>query len=269
MYSTGLEPTWDVLKLVALALFIIGIIGCIPVAGQLSRLKLLLLAAVALLLAPLALALSFFPAVYSTVNLLHQDILSVSFWKQELSNGVFALRVSSYVLTFHSVLAIVRLLKRKRRLGKLRASRGLKEDEVANFTVDRRPDETRMWVHADIATISSMQFLFYLSCLGSLWYCTINANHSLVVSISSWALFFIIDDWVIIADYSDHYCEPALTPHTLKILAFDVILVTLVPLSALLTSIDIVTVGLTLTMIVAGAGIGMYTWRARHLHAQK
>lgn len=269
MYSAGLESTWEALKLIAFVLFVFGVLGCIPVVRKLFRLKLLRLTAIALFLVPLALTLGLFPAVYSTLNLLHQNIFDVSFWKLELSSGVFALRVSSYILTFHMIIAVVRLFKRKQQLGKLRASRGLNEDEIANYTVDRRPADTRMWIHADVATIAAMQFLFYLVCLGALWYCTIHSNDSIIVSLSSWALFFIIDDWVVIADYSDHYSEPALNSHTLKILAFDFVLLVFVPLSALYTSIDAITVGLSLTMLLTATGVAMFTWRARHLHIKK
>lgn len=263
-YAAGLHPALATVAAIALALAVFGIAVAYRAASELSRLKVLALTIVSVFVAPTLAALSMFPMIFGTFNLGYQEYLSPEFWRSEFANGVFAVRVSSYVLTFHFFVALTRYLKRKQVLNDIRGARGLNRDQVATFSMDRRPNESALWRHGDLAFAAAFQFIFYLAVLAALWLCAIEGSHSLVISVASWCLFFIADDWVIISDYTDHFNASAIPKHTYRVLAFDFALLGLVsfaliahihiPLRALLVGI----------LIFALIGICMFTWRANH-----
>lgn len=205
-----------------------------------------------------------FPTIFGTFNLGYQDYLSPEFWRAEFANGVFAVRVSSYVLTFHFFIALKRYLRRKQVLNELRGARGLNRDQVATFNLDHRPNETALWRHGDLAFTAAFQFVFYLAVLAALWLCAIEGTHNLVISLASWCLFFIADDWAIISDYTDHFNSPAITKHAYRVLAFDFALLGLVSFTLVVYTHSPLRSLLVGILFLASIGICMFMWRANH-----
>lgn len=267
-YSQGVDQTLTTLIVVASILVAIGIAACFQSASQISRLKLWMLAGINISITPAAVALSLFPVVYSSINLGYQNVLSASFWKEELSTGVFAIRISSYLLTFHFLLAITRLIRHKRELAKVRSARGLDVDDVANYTIDRRPNETKLWLSGDLALIATFQFCFYLSAVTALWFCAIQGIHSLPTALASWCLFFIVDDWVVISDYTSQFDVPAISSHTMKVMGFNIALLVLIPIALFSTSEKLVALPLALVLLLSAFGVAMYTWRSKKFGAE-
>jgi hypothetical protein len=269
MYSNGVDCTWEVLQYLFIAVFLFYVLVFSLATGILSRLKHLTLVFIGSILVPTVISLSFFPVIHSLVNLLHQELFSISFWQSDASNGILILRLSSIILTYSLLVNIFNFLRRIHAVGEVRKKRGLNENEIANFTIDLQPNENKQWRHADIATISSLQFILCLISLGVLWYCAIKSNQSFFVSLLNKLSFLLIGIVTIVSDYSDYYGEINKNQHTKKIFALDVALLILAPTAALTTAIDCVTIGFTATMLLVAAGIVFYTKRLQHLHANQ
>lgn len=222
-----------------------------------------------LVAASLAVTFALFPPVYCTLNLAEQPLLSIEFWKSELANGAFALRVSSYVLSFQFSKSLYRFITRKRELAKMRGQRNLKEHEIANFTVDLKPAEAKLWLSGDLALVSTAQFAFYLSTLAALWLCVIDGKPSIAVTAASWCLLFIADDWSIVSDYTNHYQTVGLKSHTYKVHAFNLALAVLTPVALFETSDLILAIALFLAMLVTMAIALLIPVRSEALQAPR
>jgi len=220
-----------------------------------------------MIVVPIVNALALFPAVYCTFNLAHHELLSTDFWRHELASGVFALRVSSYLLTFHFFAGLRRYVQRKHELTTQRVARGLTGAQATTFGIDLQPAESLMWKRGDLAGVATFQFGFYLSVLTALWLCAIQGVSVLTTSLASWCLFFIADDWVIIAQYTTRLNVPALLQHTIKILAFDIALLLLVSGTILAHLRGPVGMGVIVAMLVCALAVGVLTSRAHRLHA--
>lgn len=186
-----------------------------------------------ILIFPLIYLFALFPAIYSTCNLIGQELFSSEFWKYEFANGMFAVRVATYLLTIHFVISIYRYHKSRLILFTARLNRGVTPYRAMRYGMEMHPDEFPLWAESDLDYTSALQFAFYLGCVQVLWLVAIQNLHSLVTSITSWCLFFIIDDWVIIADYTSALKRSPLTKHYIKILAFNF------ALALLITSISV------------------------------
>jgi hypothetical protein len=267
-YSAGLDRTWSVLVLIALFVALGGLVGVFKSGSLLHRLKLKTFTLFGLLIVPVIVSLSLFPLVYSTSNLLTQEIATTTFWKHELSTGVFALRVSSYILSFQLVRSIFRFVKRKREIARVRSRRGLAAEQIANFTVDLKPEEAKLWLRGDLALVASLQFAFYLSAVAALWLSAIDARHSLVTTLASWCIFFIADDWTIVSDYTDHFRVPAMTAHKYKIQLFNVTLLVLVPVSLFGSEHVFIPIVLSMVLFLSAATLTLLPWRSAHLVAK-
>lgn len=249
-YTAGLDATWAVLAAMGSGLFVAGSVRLLWSAQLVDRLGIKTFSFFGLVAASLAVAFAFFPLVYCTLNLAEQPVLSVEFWKTELANGAFALRISSYVLSFQLTRSLYRFITRKRELARMRGQRNLKGHEIANFTVDLKPHEAKLWLSGDLALVSTAQFAFYLSTLAALWLCVIDGKHSIAVTAASWCLLFIADDWSIISDYTNHYQTVGLKSHTYKIHAFNLALTVLTPAALFATSELIPALALLIAMLV-------------------
>ena len=264
-YNMGLKETWVVLLVIASIIALIGVSGLLRVYNELSLTKRIAFAALAIFVAPAIVSLCFFPLIYCSFNLISQPLLSASFWKAELATGVFAIRVSSYLITYQFLRSLARLAGQKLELLKTRQKRGLNYDDSANFTIDRRPEEAGLWFGSDIAFAAVAQFLFYLSVIAALWLNAIDGAHSLALALASWALFFIIDDWVIISEYTDELQVPPIPTHLYKVIGFDIALILLVPVAMFSASVQLIFFILTFAMLFFATVFFMYTWRLRYV----
>jgi hypothetical protein len=268
-YTTGLEATWMVLAVVGSGLFIVGTARLVWSAKLIDRLGIKSFSFFGLVTASLTVAFAFFPLVYCTLNLTVQPVLTEAFWKSELASGTFALRISSYVLSFQFFRSLYRFIKVKRKLARIRGQRNLEKHEIANFTVDLKPAEARLWLSGDLSLVSTAQFAFYLSTLAALWLCVIDGKPSIAVTAASWCLLFIADDWSIISDYTNYYQKLGLKSHTYKIHAFNLALIVLTPAALFPTSNPVYALALLLVMLVALAIALLIPIRSHALQARR
>ncbi|MZG55772.1 hypothetical protein, partial [Photobacterium lucens] len=139
-------------------------------------------------------------------------------------SGVFAIRITSCVLTFKFISEFIGLVKSnnvfennfKKNIYKLNSEENnidLLDTKQASFLLQK-----------DLFSMSTLQYAFYLSCVSSLWFSTINAYSTIIISLTSWCLFYIIDDWSIISDYSKEYKKTPMKSHKIKVNFFNVLL---------------------------------------------
>ncbi|WP_342130414.1 hypothetical protein [Hydrogenophaga sp. OTU3427] len=268
-YTAGLDATWTVLAVMGSGLFIVGAARLVWSARLIHRLSLKTFSFFGLAAATLAVTFAFFPLVYCTLNLAEQPFFSAAFWRSELATGAFALRISSYVLSFQVSRSIYRFITRKRELARIRTQRGLKEHEIANFTVNLKPAEAKLWLSGDLALVSSAQFAFYLSTLAALWLCVIDGKPSIAVAAASWCLLFISDDWSIVSDYTDHYQTVGLKSHMYKVHAFNLALAVLTPVALFATSDLMLALALFLVMLVTLAIVLLIPVRSEALQTHR
>ena len=84
-YSIGLNHATWILSWVASACFLIGIYALVKAILMYERTSALALAVLSLVIFPVATVLSLFPFVFSTVNLVTQQMSKVSFWRTEIA----------------------------------------------------------------------------------------------------------------------------------------------------------------------------------------
>lgn len=86
--------------------------------------------------------------------------------------------------------------------------------------------------------------------VGNLLFCE-STNQLLRATIASWCIFYIVDDWSIISDYSDHYQMPAIRAHTYKIRFYNLALVVLIPIALLGARHEPIAIALYLAMLLS------------------
>jgi hypothetical protein len=174
---------------------------------------------------PLAVTASIFPITFSTINLFHQDVFVYSFWKNEFLSGVLPLRISTYMLTFDLGIWALRMLLRRKHLGRLHRKNGVNFQDAGNYFRIKHLEVATAWLSSDLASISCIRLSFYLLSVAALWVCRAENVHSMIFSALTWTVFFIADDAKVILDYCDNFkCSP-LKKHATKLMVFDAIIV--------------------------------------------
>jgi len=145
----------------------------------------------------IGLVLTFIIMLYPLVNLVSQPLkfTNVDFFKTELEKGILPLRISSLLIGFRLVIIVFRLL--------------ISQDIAEKF---------------EMLTYKLFQYFFYIVPLASLWFFTINGDSSIPIVLLSWSIFFILDDWNIIDDYTREFKSKPLGSHALRIFGFNIII---------------------------------------------
>jgi len=250
-YGHELDLTWIVLLIIAATY---GYFGWRRVSYGVGLLKLTrpnsaAAARMNLLHDTAAVTFASFPAVYSTLNLLNQELTSTNFWRAEISSGLLALRISSYLLLYHFIRITVRYRMLARELINVRLARGVPTEALFAYERGLEPHERELFVVRNVAWCASHQFVFYLSTVAALWLCTIEYRQSLVTLVANWCLFFIVDDWVVMTDYAIHFRASVLKSHSVRIGVFNLLLLVLIPASLVGTTHWVVSIALCLVLL--------------------
>ena len=135
---------------------------------------------------PLLIISAIGPALISTIGVViryNSGQLNLEFFKEELSSGVLALRLSTIVIAWYIIkLEIQRLADL---LNPLQLS--ILTRAVNPFTRG--------------VLLAETQYLFYGICAAALWKTHLDGNSSITASIAAWGLIYILDDWSIVQDY--------------------------------------------------------------------
>lgn len=263
-YTDGLDRAILILCWIGAVFMLIGLNSIYRAMKMYERPRLLLITLISLVIAPVAVLFSMFPFVYSTANLVAQDVFNASFWRAEIASGILALRVTTYILTFQLLKWFSQFAIRRSQLVRARRTRGLNHDDVADFTANNTREDARLWQRSDLSSLNVSQFAFYLVVVTALWICAINEINSLSATLASWAIFFIVDDAVVIAEYSDTFHVTPLMSHMAKVLCFDLLLLIFVPAALHSSSIGALSSILTLAMIFCVVAVAGFAWRLKH-----
>ena len=107
-----------------------------------------------------------------------------------------------------------------------------------------------------------LQFAFYLACVSSLWVCTLNGESSIIVMLTSWSLFYIIDDWTVMSEYSQKYRVMPLNAHKKKIFCFNGLLFVGSCVSLAMSEYWLEALFMCVSLFLFGTALGMYYSRA-------
>lgn len=135
-------------------------------------------------------AASAWPAIYCVTNFISQLYHHTFDLKYELQTGVIGLRIASLLLGYRSIHVALRSFVPFSR-------RYLYDVGLASETL---PDSTAKLSPYRLGRLICTQYFLYLIPICLLWACAIKGVSTLPIVALNWALFFIVDDWNIIAD---------------------------------------------------------------------
>jgi len=141
------------------------------------------------------LLLVFILLVYPTVNYLTQYKIAFN-WKfieTEIRNGIFALRISSFLLAYKLLQVLIETGKNR-------------------------------YTNRDLMAYRIVQYGFYTFPLAVLWIFAATGMQSLSIILLNWAVFIIIDDWSIIEDYSRKINIPPIKAHLIRVVLLDILI---------------------------------------------
>jgi hypothetical protein len=154
---------------------------------------------------------SIFLIFFPIINLFGQPWFSVNFYAQEVASGVLGLRVASILLSFRTLMSFIRYF--------------VPEDNLISFlkpSVSEYPEIKELEPYQrveDIVSVQTYQSAFYVCILITLWLFLIVGISSIWSRFASWLIFFIIDDWAIIADYYSQLKGRVIRSHIIRLAA--------------------------------------------------
>jgi hypothetical protein len=167
--------------------------------------------------------LSVFSLLYPILNLTlqYERLLAsaIPFFTEEIQNGNLGLRLSAILMGVRGLGRIQRLVRGEVFSAPIiLAHRSRPSDPVHKFH-SSADAPYRDW---EILAQDGI----YLVVITSLWLFVVTNVKSLTIAILSWALFFVVDDWAIIADNKEIGREPE-KKHSRRITFFNLLLVVL------------------------------------------
>ncbi|MCB0409929.1 MAG: hypothetical protein KDD29_06890 [Flavobacteriales bacterium] len=211
-YKIGLNLTFDICRFSGLLFCYLFITRAI--AGSFGQ---KIIGLIGGLLLMCFLCFSLFALVYPILNLAFQtENLNVAFFKEELSLGIIGIRISSLILAVRCLINFVKLFSIIQKV-EFKALKTKYEFEEFIKLKSKLEDSS-------LIIKSLVQYSFYLIVIISLWVFTISNKNSLSIQVLSWGLFFIIDDWNIIAAYYEQLKGRILRFQKWKIVFFDILL---------------------------------------------
>lgn len=160
-----------------------------------------------------------FAIIYFSFGFLHHEFTNISFWRLELENGVLALRLAALMMFLESAYKI-NILSRIDDWGD---SRGI----TWKSSWSTLGEKIGIRLIPDI-----IQMFFYMLVIYILAISIMSGVQGLLVIISSWTLFFIVDDWRIISSYKNIKKICPIKSHRIRILLFNAFLFILTSLIA-------------------------------------
>ena len=144
----------------------------------------------------LVISLAMFPLFYSLINAYSNDFLNIGFWEYEIKNGFISLRVSAFILTINFITFFYGTLK----------------SSVISLNYKKYADSS-----VDKASSFTLQNIFYLFSLYLIIESRVSGLTGLYLTVSSWLLLLIIDDWKVISEYSIGLSKKIIKRHKTKI----------------------------------------------------
>jgi hypothetical protein len=168
-----------------------------------------------ILLGPLVIGLGLSVAFYSVVNPLLQPTVWKTFLQNELGTGVIGLRISSILVGTRAVWAAYKHFDHQWSY-RTSSYQDKRDPHIEKLPLKVKPE--------DLNTLIVSQLGFYLTIIIMLWAFVLLDRHSIWISIVSWSLFFIVDDWIVISDVMWLLKGRVLFWHSLRIWAFNILL---------------------------------------------
>lgn len=261
---SGIESTINIIIWIWALCVAFGAIVFLRAICMYDRSNNLLLIVISFGLVPAIITLALFPVIYSIISIIHQQIFEISFWQREISNGFFALRFTSIILTYQLVISIIKFIPIRRKLIAARKTRGLNNDDVADFTKSVTTEERQLWRNNDLMLLAFFQFSFYLITLTALLGCYIAGIHTVWTALASWLLLFICDDWSIITRYCQKFNSLPINLDAIKVLCIDIILLIAAPTALYPANLGIIWFAILLALFISIIITAIFFWRARH-----
>lgn len=177
-----------------------------------------------------------FLLIFPILNLLLQiNEIDVEFISGEIQTGILMLRLTSLFVgfkAFRDTITILRSWNVPQTTGDMVLfwDSRLGEKEFRKKFKDIEGEDNLFMVNFTIL----LQNTLYLLVIGILWSFVGFNISSILISILNWAVFFISDDWSILADYSKYLKGHLATGHKRKILFFNILLGLLVTINVFL-----------------------------------
>ncbi|BAZ51374.1 hypothetical protein NIES4103_40230 [Nostoc sp. NIES-4103] len=151
--------------------------------------------------------------IHPIINLFKQSFLDFQFYRQELITGILVLRINSILFGYKALILITKFDKDT-------------DDFLANFSTYSDLEQISDVINIDtIRGILLTQSVIYTSITFFLWYLILFFQASLETRLVSWGLFFIADDWNIIADNFVALKGRIFELHKWRIIIFNIFLV--------------------------------------------
>ncbi|MDF2388737.1 hypothetical protein JMG10_45405 [Nostoc ellipsosporum NOK] len=166
-----------------------------------------------ILILTLASSVTVFLLIHPIINLSKQPFLDFQFYRQELSTGILVLRINSILFGYKALILITQIEKDE-------------NEFLANFSTYSDLKEIQNVISSNlIGLIVLTQSVIYTSITLYLWYLILFFQTSLETRLVSWGLFFIADDWNIIADNLVALKGRIFESHQWRIIIFNIFLV--------------------------------------------
>lgn len=151
--------------------------------------------------------------IHPIINLFKQPFLDFEFYRQELSTGILVLRINSILFGYKALTVITQIEKDE-------------NEFLANFSTYSDLKEIKNVISSNfIGLIVLTQSVIYTSITLELWYLILFFQTSLETRLVSWGLFFIADDWNIIADNFVALKGRIFESHKWRIIIFNIFLI--------------------------------------------
>lgn len=201
--------------IVAIALATISLRGYIRDVAE-DRMDIAIFVIILSVLPPLygsAVAAALFCAIFSILNpLLQTNLISFASIEQDLTAGTLTLRIVSVVLIIKLGTLMLHIFSSGESgmspwFRPKHFTSGEERDILSDLrTADGEREVARLHLKAHLrcGQVDSLRFTqhgFFLSVLTFLWISTIQSDRPTATVLLSFALLFIVDDWVIVSDY--------------------------------------------------------------------
>ncbi|MBU2907797.1 hypothetical protein [Vibrio splendidus] len=267
-YTLGYELALNIVTILVVLMLIFSVSVVKRVFENEGMLKTILVGLLALVVIPICVYFVFFPILFTVTNFLNQDVLKISFWKEELSNGVFAIRVASCILSFKFISIFIELIRQNNLFERSLKKCQIEERNAINDIESLSEDQATLLLKKDLSFLSTLQFAFYLACVTSLWFSIVSGESSMVVMLTSWCLFYIIDDWSIISEYSREHRVMPMGSHKKKVNIFNCLLFLGSSASLFVSESWMQAISMFLILLFFGIALAMYYWRASKVVAK-
>lgn len=162
-------------------------------------------------------SISSFLVIYPLLNLILQKFWSLELYRNEISQGTLALRITSLLLGFNFLKSLYNFWE-----DILRNNQNNQKKPMINFL--GLQEISSVMDEDDINVVLVSQNLIYGAVTLLLWIFIFLSKSFLELRVVTWGLFFIVDDWAIISENLVALKGRVLKSHKLRIVFFNALL---------------------------------------------